>query len=294
MRLLLVDGHYYLYRSFHAIQNLSNTQGEPTNALYGLSKAVKRMISELKPDLMAVVLDGGIPEERMELVPQYKAQRDEMPEPLSRQIELVPELLEALGIPMIQWIGEEADDVIASYTKINPSHETIIATNDKDLMQLVNPLVKIYQPQKDGYDLLGEAEVKEKWGVPADRIGDLLALTGDSADNIPGIPGVGPKTAAKWILAHGSLEELFLQAPQHSDEKIKKAFAEHGTQVQKNRAMVRLRNLSPLPLPLSKLVIEPDYEKQIRFFKKCNFKTFLKEAETLWKSHQPNIQGELF
>lgn len=294
MRLVLVDGHYYLYRSFHAIQNLSNSRGEPTNALYGLTKALKRMLVELKPDRMAVVLDGGVPEERMELVPEYKAQREAMPEPLSKQIEQVPELLEALGISMVQWIGEEADDVIASYTKSCSQGEVIIATNDKDLMQLVNAQVKIYQPQKEGYELLGEKEVEAKWGVPADKIGDLLALTGDAVDNIPGIPGVGPKTAAKWILANGSLQELLEKAPQHPDEKIKKALAEHGPRVQKNRTMVRLRHLSPLPIPIAQMNIRPDFEKQIRFFKKCEFKTFLKEAETAWSSSQATLQGELF
>ncbi|MES2310515.1 MAG: 5'-3' exonuclease H3TH domain-containing protein [Verrucomicrobiota bacterium] len=294
MRLLLVDGHYYLYRSFHAIQGLANAQGQPTNALYGLTKAVRRMIQDLQPDRMLVVLDGGVPDERMELVPEYKAQRPSTPVDLAHQIDQVPELMEALGIPMTQWIGEEADDVIASYAKAHAQGETIIASNDKDLMQLVNDRVRIYQPQKEGFDLLGEKEVEEKWGVPATLIGDLLSLTGDSADNIPGIPGVGPKTAAKWIKSHGSLTELLQQAPTHADEKIKKAFTEHGTQVQKNRTMVRLRNLSPLPIPITKLLIDPQFDKQIPVFQKHNFKTFLKEAQEAWKSHQPSVQGELF
>ncbi len=294
MRLLLVDGHYYLYRSFHAIQGLANAQGQPTNALYGLTKAVKRMIQDLQPDRMLLVLDGGVPQERMDLVPEYKAQRPSMPDELARQIDQVPELMEALGIPMTQWIGEEADDVIASYTKAHTQGETIIASNDKDLMQLVNDRVRIYQPQKEGFDLLGEKEVEEKWGVPASLIGDLLALTGDSADNIPGIPGVGPKTAAKWIKAHGTLTQLLEQAPTHPDEKIKKAFQEYGVQVQKNRTMVRLRVLSPLPIPIPKLLVEPQYNKQIPLFQSHNFKTFLKEAQAAWKSYQPSVQGELF
>jgi DNA polymerase-1 len=294
MRLLLVDGHYYLYRSFHAIQGLANAQGEPTNALYGLTKAVKRMIQELQPDRVLVVLDGGIPQERMELVPEYKAQRPSTPVDLAKQIDQVPELMEALGIPLFQWMGEEADDVIASYAKAHSQGETLIATNDKDLMQLVNDRVRIYQPQKEGFDLLGEKEVEEKWGIPPSLIGDLLSLTGDSADNIPGIPGVGPKTAAKWIKAHGTLTELIQQAPNHSDEKIKKAFAEHGIQVQKNRTMVRLRVLSPLPIPISKLIVEPRFDKQIPLFQKLNFKTFLKEAQAAWKANEPSVQGELF
>ena len=293
MKLLLVDGHYYLYRSFHAIQGLANAKGEPTNALYGLTKAVKRMIQDLQPDRMLLVLDGGVPQERMDLVPEYKAQRPSMPEELSRQIDQVPELMEALGIPLTQWIGEEADDVIASYARAHQG-ETIIASNDKDLMQLVNDRVRIYQPQKEGFDLLGEKEVEEKWGVPAHLIGDLLALTGDSADNIPGIPGVGPKTAAKWIKAHGTLTQLIEQAPSHSDEKIQKAFREHGVQVQKNRTMVRLRALSPLPIPIPTLIVEPKFDKQITLFQKHNFKTFLKEAQSAWKADQPSVQGELF
>jgi DNA polymerase-1 len=199
MSLVLVDGHYYAYRSFYAIANLTNSKGEPTNAAFGFASALFRMAQDLKPQLGAVIFDGGVPKERMETHPEYKANRKETPESLEKQIPLLYEVAQALGWKTITVEGEEADDVIASYTAAVDGNSCIVATNDKDLMVLAARGVRIYQPKSEGYEMLGSPEVTTKWGVPPDKVPELLALTGDAADNFPGIPGVGPKTAAKWI-----------------------------------------------------------------------------------------------
>ncbi len=294
MRLLLIDGHYYLYRSFHAIQHLRNSSNQPTNALYGVTKAIRRMLQELQPDLAAFVMDGGMPQERLDLQPDYKANRAETPDDLRRQFEETPALVNALGLQVVMMENEEADDVMASYTRQAGNDEVILATNDKDLMQLVNERVRIYQPQKQMFELWGPAEVEAKWGVPPEKIGEILALIGDNADNIPGVPGVGPKTATAWIKEFGSLTNLMTRISEIKSERLRESLRANLAQVERNRTMVRLRTLAPLPVPLPKLLIRPNLEAQIRCFQQFEFKTFLQEAQEAWGKSQPQIQGDLF
>lgn len=175
MRLLLIDGHYYAYRSFFAIQGLRNSRGEPTNAIYGFTKTVRRMVSDLKPDLGAIIWDQGLPKRRTELQPEYKQQRAEMPNDLKPQLRMMQEeLVAALGFPSFGVPETEADDLMASYTCAarRRGDEVVIATNDKDLFQLVDDRVKIYTTNKtelatpkDTHALLGPEAVVKKWGV---------------------------------------------------------------------------------------------------------------------------------
>jgi DNA polymerase-1 len=215
VKLLLIDGHYYVYRSFFAIQNLSNSRGEPTNAIFGFTKTVRRMLKDLRPELGAVVWDEGLPQKRMELQPAYKETRKEMPTPMIPQLDFVQKLAPLLGFKNISLPNTEADDLMGCYAlaACKQGVEVVLATNDKDLFQLVGPGVKVYTTAKadlaspkDQFALLGEPEVTAKWDVPR-LIGDVLALTGDSVDNIPGI-GVGRKTAAALIREHGGLDGL--------------------------------------------------------------------------------------
>src|SRR3982074_1837578 len=217
MKLLLIDGHYYVYRSFFAIPNLSNSLGEPTNAIFGFTKTLRLMIKHLQPELGAVFWDEGMPERRVKLQPAYKETRKEMPRPMIPQLDFIQKLTPLLGFQNISLPDTEADDLLGCYATAaceRPGMEVVLATNDKDLYQLVGPCVKVYTTAKadlaspkDAFALLGEAEVTTKWGVPPKLIGDVLALTGDTVDNIPSA-GFGRKTAANLLTEHGNLDAL--------------------------------------------------------------------------------------
>src|SRR5436305_17491 len=216
MKLLLIDGHYYVYRSFFAIPNLSNSRGEPTNAIFGFTKTLRLMIKHLQPDLGAVFWDEGLPQRRVELQPAYKETRKEMPGPMIPQLDFIRSLTPLLGFTNISQPNTEADDLMGCYAiaATRQGVDSILATNDKDLYQLVGPNVKVYTTAKadlvspkDAFALLGEAEVTAKWDVPPGKIGDVLALAGDSVDNIPGV-GIGRKAAAALVREHGGLEAL--------------------------------------------------------------------------------------
>jgi DNA polymerase-1 len=293
MSLVLVDGHYYAYRSFYAIANLTNSKGEPTNAAFGFASALFRMAQDLKPQLGAVIFDGGVPKERMETHPEYKANRKETPESLEKQIPLLYEVAQALGWKTIMVEGEEADDVIASYTAAVDGNSCIVATNDKDLMVLAARGVRIYQPKSEGYEILGSPEVETKWGVPPDKVPELLALTGDAADNFPGIPGVGPKTAAKWILEYGTAEAVLAASDQIKPERFRPILKESVEIVRRNRKMVELRTKIPLPVPVEQLSLQPDPARQVELFRRLEFKRFTREAEARLAQMSPQ-QPDLF
>ena len=285
-RLLLVDGHYYLYRSFFAIRGLKNSRGEPTNAIYGFIKALRRMIADLRPDYAAVVWDAGLPERRTQLQPAYKQHRDEMPDELEVQQEPLQKLVPMLGVASLFLPNTEADDLIASYVieAVKEGIECVVATNDKDILQLVREGVSIYSTAKadvgegnGGFKLLGVPEVREKWGVEPWQIGDILALTGDSADNIPGVPGVGGKTAAKWIAEYGSLDRLL--SGENLDPKVSQKLAGSLDLVRANREMVALDLDLPLSLPISQMILAPRYSELIEALRSCEFRGLTAEVE---------------
>jgi 5'-3' exonuclease len=297
MRLLLIDGHYYAYRSFYAIRNLSNSKGEATNAVYGFVKTLRKMLVDLKPDLAAVVLDGGLSEKRLELQPEYKAQRDEMPDLLTQQMPIIETVIPILGFPLIQVAGEEADDLIACYVekaKEMEDLEVILATNDKDLMQMVNGKVKIYQTKNATFQLLGTDEVTQKWGVPPDKIGDILALTGDAVDNIPGVPGIGPKTATGLIRQFGSIDHLLENLNQIKNNKVRENINQSRSQILSNRSMVELNCKLDLPVPLSDLKVEPNFPGMLEIFERLEFRTLHAEIKKLTETAPTSAQGDLF
>jgi DNA polymerase-1 len=303
MRLLLVDGHYYAYRSFFAIRDLTNSRGEPTNAVFGFVKALRKMISDVKPDAAAVVWDAGLPERRMELLPSYKQQRDETPENLEAQLPVIEEAVTALGVRNVSLDRHEADDLIASYVAAarHEGAQVIIATNDKDIYALVGDGVCIYSTNKtdlkdpqDGFALLGPAEVEAKWGVPPRQIPDVLALTGDAADNIPGLDGVGPKTAAKLVREHGSTSLLAENPSVIANVKLREKVAACGDRLRDNLELVRLDHDLPLPVAPRDLQMSPDPAAVVALAKKCEFRSLLAEYEKLAKSGPSSAQGELF
>jgi DNA polymerase-1 len=293
MSLVLVDGHYYAYRSFYAIARLTDSSGQPTNAAFGFTSALLRMAEDLKPSRGAVIFDGGVPQERLDTHPDYKANRKETPEALEKQIPLLYEVAQALGWKTISVEGEEADDIIASYCHAADGNQCVVATNDKDLMVLAARGVKIYQPKSEGFELLGPAEVETKWGVPPDKVPELLALTGDTSDNFPGIPGVGPKTAAQWIAGYGTAEGVLAAAAQIKPERFRPLLQTSAEIVRRNRKMVELRSALPLPVPIADLRLAPDPEKQVELFRRLEFKRFTREAEARLAARKPT-QADLF
>jgi 5'-3' exonuclease len=300
--LLLIDGHYYVYRSYHAIQSLTNSRGEPTNAIFGFVKTVRKMLKDLRPDLAAVFWDEGLPAKRVKLQPGYKQQRAAMPEKMIPQLDFIQEFCAPMGFVSIAKPNTEADDLMACYVVAAESqkYQSILATNDKDLYQLVNDSVKVYSTNKsdlknpkDPHALLGVPEVTSKWGVPPESIGEILALTGDSVDNIPGIDGIGHKTAANLIREFRTIEQLFKNLSQVSNLKLREKLAANREKIDQNRQMVRLELDHELPIPLTQLKIRPDYSAYLAGLKKCEFRTLLAEVEEEAK-HQSPPQGELF
>ncbi len=210
--LCLVDGSSYLYRAFHALPSLTNAEGEPTGAIFGVANMLRRLIQAHKPDRVAVIFDAPGKTFRHELYDDYKANRPSMPDELRAQIEPLKTLIDAMGIERIEVAGVEADDVIATLARAAESSglKVLISSGDKDLAQLVSKAVVLEDSMQDKrYD---PAAVEEKFGVGPALIGDFLALTGDSSDNIPGVEKCGPKTAAKWLKQYGSLDEIIAQA----------------------------------------------------------------------------------
>ena len=302
MTLLLIDGHYYVYRSYHAIQSLTNSHGEPTNAIFGFVKTVRKMLKDLRPGLAAVFWDEGLPAKRLELQPAYKQQREAMPEKMIRQLDFIREFCAPMGIASIAKPNTEADDLMACYAIAAGSNqiETILATNDKDLFQLVNHWVKIYSTNKsdlknpkDPHALLGVAEVTSKWGVPPESIGEVLALIGDSVDNIPGIDGIGQKTAANLFREFGTIDRLFKNLDRIPNVKLREKLAANREKIQQNRQMVRLDLDHELPVPVADLKIRPDFPAYIAGLKKWEFRTLLAEVEEEAK-RESSQQGELF
>ena len=287
MKLLLIDGHYYVYRSFFAIQNLSNSRGEPTNAIFGFTKTLRLMIKHLQPELGAVFWDEGMPERRVKLQPAYKETRKEMPQPMIPQLDYIQnELTALLGFKNISLPNTEADDLMGCYAvaACKQNVEVILATNDKDLYQLVGPCVKVYTTakadlvsQKDAFALLGEPEVTTKWGVPPKLIGDVLALSGDSVDNIPSA-GFGRKTAAKLLMEHGDLDGLLANLDKIKSEKTREKLIAGREQIAQNRKMVELDCDTPLPVPIDELRIKPQYPALIEALEKCEFKSLIQEV----------------
>jgi len=285
--MLLIDGHYYVYRSFFAIPNLSNSRGEPTNAIFGFTKTLRLMVKHLQPELGAVVWDEGLPQKRVEVQPAYKETRKEMPTAMIPQLAFIQKLTPLLGFRNISLPNTEADDLMGCYAVAGckqPQMEVVLATNDKDLFQLVGPCVKVYTTAKadlvspkDAFALLGEDQVTAKWDVPPGLIGDVLALTGDSVDNIPGI-GIGRKGAAALIREFGGLEPLLNNLDKVKNVRTREKLANGREQVLQNRKMVHLDCEMQLPVGISELRINPDYPALIAALEKCEFKSLLQEV----------------
>ena len=277
--LLLVDGSSYLYRAYHVpnLQRLTNTAGEPTGAVYGVINMLRSLIAEYRPEHMAVVFDARGKTFRHDMYDEYKANRPAMPEELAAQVEPLHALVRALGLPLLQVAGVEADDVIGTLASqaTGQGVETVISTGDKDMAQLVSPHVTLVNTMSQ--TTLDAAGVEEKFGVPPALIIDFLALTGDTSDNIPGIPGVGPKTAARWLTTYGSLDALIA----HADEIQGKAGENLRANLQNlalARELTRIRCDVELQTEPGSLEIQPQDAAALReLYTQLDFRRWLEE-----------------
>ena len=281
-RLLIVDGHSYAYRAFFAIRSLSSPTGQATNAIYGFIRMLGKVLARVQPTHVFVAWDGGLAEERMTLLPQYKAQRVEMPQDLAQQLGQIVTYLEAIRVYSFLKDACEADDCIAALTRqaTEAGMEVVIASSDKDFMQLVSPLVKLLNPHEKSDTLFGVEEVKRKTGVEATQIVDWLSLIGDSVDNIPGVPGIGPKTATDLLLQFGTLDNLYSRLFEVGSVRLRTSLEAAKEVVRRNQQLVRLKEEVACDVSLQELVLkQSDDELLRRLFSGWGFKTMLQELE---------------
>ena len=277
--LLLVDGSSYLYRAFHALPDLRNNAGEPTGALYGVLNMLRRLESDHKADYKAVVFDAKGKTFRDDWYPEYKAHRPPMPDDLVHQIEPLHAAIKAAGWPLLMVDGVEADDVIGTLaTKATVDGiNTLISTGDKDLTQLVNPLVRWYNTMSN--ELLDEAGVEAKFGVPPEMIVDYLALVGDTVDGVPGVAKCGPKTALKWLAQYGSLDGIVTHADEISGV-VGQNLRDHLEFLPLGKKLVTVaRDLTNLPAPTALTVTERDIDTLRELYTRYQFRTWLGEID---------------
>lgn len=277
-RLLIVDGHAYAYRAFHAIQKLNAPDGTPTNAVYGFIKMLGRMQTVLQPSHQGVVWDGGLSAERLESLPGYKAQRPPMPDDLERQLPEIDAYLAAARIPAFVRDGVEADDWIASQaacaTRLGV--DTVIASADKDFLQLVSPRVGLLNPNDKTETVWGAAQVRDKTGLEPGQVVDWLSLIGDAVDNIEGVPGVGPKTATDLLRQFGSIDGIYRRIQEVKSERIRASLTASETSVRRNQQLIRLPSDMPCDFNLEQLAVQPpDVERLRPLYERWGFKTLL-------------------
>ncbi len=273
--LMLVDGTAVAYRAFYAIRDLSTHSGQPTNAVFGFVKMIQQLEQLWNPTHLAVVFDGGLPQERLSVLATYKAQREPMPDSLRGQFEPIEEFLERSDIPSVRIEGQEADDVMATMIErwLPVGRDALMATSDKDLYQLVCERVFMVSPVKMG-SKMGPSEVAEKIGVGPQKVVEWLALTGDTVDNIPGVPGIGPKTAAKLLSQFGSLQALYAGLNAVQSDRMRQLLEQHKGIVMRNVGLVELNRKLPMDLRWEEMrVKKPEPDRLRPFFEKMEFKS---------------------
>ena len=281
-RLLVIDGHAYAYRAFHAIRGLRSPEGQPTNAIYGFVKMLAKMRSATEPTHLIVVWDGGLSAERVAVLPEYKAQRPGMPDDLRLQMDGIAAYLKAAGVASFCRKGVEADDYIACLTRhaVKAGMEVIIASSDKDFMQLVSERVGLLNPNDKSEMIWTDEQVRAKAGVGPSQVVEWLSLTGDSVDNIPGVPGVGSKTATELLNQFGSVCVLYERLDEVKSERLRAALRASADVVRRNCELVRLRDDLPCEFLPDELAGKQADAGQLReLYRRWGFKTLLATLE---------------
>src|SRR3979490_491142 len=280
----LVDGSSYIFRAYHALPPLNRkSDGLQVNAVLGFCNMLWKLLRDMPPDNrpthLAIVFDKSEITFRNKLYPAYKAHRPPAPDDLTTQIALSRESWLEFDLPSLEQIGFEADDLIATYVREACERGAIatIVSSDKDLMQLVTDCVTMYDTMKDRR--IGIAEVIEKFGVPPEKVVEVQALAGDSTDNVPGVPGIGVKTAAQLIVEYGDLETLLQRASEIKQPKRREALIENAEKARISRQLVLLDDKVKLDVPLDELAVhEPDARKLIAFLKAMEFSTLTRRG----------------
>lgn len=283
-RLFLIDGHAIFYRSYFAfIRNpLINSKGENTSAVYGFTNSLMKILSDEKPDYIAVVFDTEKPTFRHKKFKEYKATREKMPDEMRDQYPRILEIIEAFNLPVVEMEGYEADDVIGTLAKEAEKHniETWMVTGDKDFMQLLSPLIKMYKvtPGKD-IEIIDPDYLQEKMALTAEQIRDYLALMGDKSDNIPGVPNVGEKTALELIQQFGSLDNIYQNIDEVSKPALKKNLLEFKEQAYLSRDLVTIDTAVPIKIDVEKLKKNhADAQRLTDLFQEMEFRTLLERV----------------
>jgi len=292
--LLLVDGHAFAYRSFHAIRNLAAPDGFPTNAIYGFVKSVRKLTDALHPTHAATVWDGGLATERVELLPAYKAHRPPMPPALEQQLDPMVGWLKAAGIASVCRDGLEADDAIAALARraADAGMSVVIASSDKDFDQLVSDRIGLLNPGDKTGAVWTAEHVRERTGVRPDQIVDWLSMVGDSVDNIPGVPGVGAKTAASLLQQFGSWDRLCERIEEIESPRLRDALRGASDLVRRNQRMIRLNESVPVDLSPDELRIGTPQTEVLRdMYRRWGFQSMLSELDGI---EAECLQGTLF
>jgi DNA polymerase-1 len=275
--LYLIDGNSYLYRAFYAIRHLSSSDGFPTNAIYGFTNMLLKILREKEPDYFAVVFDSPGPTKRHEAYEEYKAHRPGMPDELKQQVPVIKEIIRAFHIVTIEKPGYEADDILGAIAKEAGAEglDVYIVTGDKDMCQVVSPQIKLYDTMKE--TVTEEKDVIERFGVEPSRFPEIIALMGDASDNIPGAPGIGEKTAVKLLKEFGSLDALLERHEEIKNSKARKAVAENRDNIKLSRELATIHPDVPLDVSVKDLKQgEPEWQRLLEFFRRFEFSSLLK------------------
>ena len=276
-RLFLVDGSSYIFRAFYAIRHLSNSKGLPTNAIFGFTQMLLKVLKEHQPDYLAVVLDSKAPTFRSEVYKEYKANRPAMPEALVPQIPYIRRIIEEYQIATLEMEGYEADDLIGTVAKgLAPEVDVVIITGDKDILQLVSDRIQVYDTMKE--KRFGVEEVVQRFGVKPEQVVEVMGLAGDAIDNIPGVPGIGEKTAIELIKIFGSIENLLTHLDQVRQKKLKENLETYGEQARLSRKLATIHTDAPLTYRLNDFAPSSPNQNGLReIFKELEFNKLLKE-----------------
>ena len=270
----LVDGSGYIFRAFYGIPNLTAPDGTPVNAVYGFTNMFLRLTQNIPCDYSLVLFDAKRKNFRNDFFPDYKSTRKEIPEELIPQFPIIREAVKALNLNQLEMEGYEADDLIATYVDqaLNKGYEVVVVSADKDLMQLIRPGVRFYDPMKDKF--FTPEDVKEKFGVYPDKVVDVQALAGDSIDNVPGVPGIGLKTAAQLVNEFGSLQEVLDRAGEIKQNKRRETLLENRENAFISLQLVTLKKDVPVEKEIEAYAChKPVFEEIEKFVDLYGFKT---------------------
>jgi len=264
--LYLIDGSGYIFRAFHALPPMTRADGTPVNAVYGFCTMMQKLLLDLNATRIAVIFDAARKTFRNDIYPEYKANRPPPPPELVPQFPLIRQATRAFGVPSIEAPNFEADDLIAAYARagVAQGYEVRIVSADKDLMQLIRPHVELYDPMK--VKAIGPAEVEAKFGVTPDKVIDVQALAGDSTDNVPGVPGIGVKTAALLIHDYGDLENLLAHAGEIKQPKRREALIANAELARISKRLVTLDDQAPMPMAIDDIFVEADHKESLAAF----------------------------